>query len=146
MSNIDFDETVEFVWNWATTLNAYLVQAEWGYQNDNSPVTKRGLSNRNMDDVANHLFKSILKAEDPQRIMKSLSIHLTALTNSSKRPALPREYLEVERKDDNERFIWNLANFCQALDEDVQRTVAKFDAFYQLGEQQVAQLSPKKKM
>lgn len=146
MSNIDFDETVEFVWEWVANLNAYLIQSGWGHSNDNNTNTMRGLSHSNMEDVANHLFKTILGSPNPQRIMKALVIHGKTLTNSSNRPALPRQYLEVKRKDDNERFIWNLAKFCQALDEDVQRTVTRFDVFYKLGEQQVALLSPKKKI
>lgn len=139
MNTIDFDDTVDFVWDWVAKLNAYLAQNGWK-TDIKDPSSARGLSDTSMEEVADHLFKMVLKAQHPQRVIRALDIQLQSLINTNRTPALPAVYVEIRTEDNgkNKRSMWNTNNFCATLEKDVNRLVSKFEAFHTLGEQNFA--------
>ena len=135
MNTIDFDATVEFVWDWVAKFNAYLSQNGW-MSNVKDLSAPRGLSDSILNDIADHLFKMVLKAEHPHRVMRALDIHLQSLININSNPALPNVYVEVNTDDNgNQIDMWSKNNFCTTLEKEVNHIVSKFDAFHSLGEQ-----------
>lgn len=139
MNAIDFDATVEFVWGWVAQLNAYLAQNGWK-TDVKDPSSTRGLSDTSMDEIADHLFKMVLKAQHPQRVIRVLDIQLQSLINTNHSPALPAVYVKVNTNSqgDVKSYMWNTNNFCTTLEKDVNRIMSKFEGFHALGEQHFA--------
>lgn len=138
MNTIDFDATVEFVWDWVAKLNAYLSQNGW-MSNVKDSSAPRGLSDYVINEIADQLFQMVLKAEHPHRVMRALDIHLQSLINTNRSPALPDVYIEIKMDDDgNKGYRWNQKNFFTTLEKEVNSIVSKFEAFQTLGEQHFA--------
>lgn len=146
MNTIDFDATVEFVWDWVAQFNSYLAQNGW--LNDvKNPSSTRGLSDNSLNDIADHLFQMVLKEEHPHRVMKALEIQLQSLIRTNRNPALPKVYVEIKIEDGGiKREMWRANNFCTTLEKDVNRIVSKFERFQTLGEQHFATAAQRKPM
>lgn len=144
MNTIDFDATVEFVWDWVAQFNSYLAQNGWLNDVKNLSST-RGLSDTSLNDIANHLFQMVLKAEHPHHVMKALEIQLQSLIRTNRSPALPQVYVEIRIENGGiKREMWSTNNFCATLEKDVNRIVSKFESFQTLGEQHFATAAQRK--
>lgn len=139
MNTIDFDATVDFVWDWVAQFNTYLAQMGW-ITDIKNPSSTRGLNSSTLDEIADHLFKMILKTQHPHRVMRALGIHLQSLVNNKRNIALPEVYVEVNTNSNGvvQNYMWNTNNFCTTLEKDVNRIVSKFEEFHTLGEQHFA--------
>lgn len=143
MNTLDFDATVEFVWNWVAQLNTYLAQNGWNARAN--PSAPRGLSDSTLNEIADHLFQMVLKAEHPHRVMRALDIHLQSLITTNRNPALPEVYTDPKvDRDGQKRYLWNKNKFCTIIEEEVSRIVSKFEGFQTLGEHHFAAAAQRK--
>jgi len=137
MNTIDFDATVEFVWDWVAQFNSYLAQNGW--KNRSNLSAPRGLPDDTLNEIADHLFQMVLHAEHPHRVMRGLDIHLQSLITTNRHPALPEVYTDTKLDQDGlKRYLWNKNKFRATLEEEVNRIVSKFETFQALGEHHFA--------
>lgn len=145
MDNIDFDETVEFVWAWVARMQLHLGNHGWKYKVNH--VLKRGIGVNARKDLADHLFKTIVDAEDPHTVMKALSVQIELLTHSRCKNDLPQEYYTSIENSGTKRVQWDSGKFCHALDEDLEQVMDTFGYCTVLGEKHLrADNQIKKKM
>lgn len=120
MNNIEFEDTVEFVWEWTTQLNAHLLAHGWGTVGGEL----RGLPTSSLTNLSSKLLEMILSSEDPHRFMKAMNHQIQAFQSITKFPQLPHSYVKfIKNEDGSESPRWNLEIFAQALNADINRVV-----------------------
>lgn len=145
MNTIDFDQTVEFVWNWVAQLHAHLGVQGWGYPHDDK--RKRGISIGARNEIADHLLQMIANTKQPDRVMKALTIQLNFLTKATNQFHLPYHYFSFSDHGKEKVGDWDSSIFCQALDEDIEELLNTFGCCHVLGEKHlVADAASKKKI
>lgn len=131
MNNIDFDETLEFVWGWIAQFNAHLVENRWTYpEND---VSKPGISPGARKDVADYLLKTIFNSPTPTVLMKALTMQLKVMTTTSEKYNIPHGYLVVDEQKGTGQ--WDSQTFTTALKKDIDDLLATLEVYRALGEQ-----------
>lgn len=123
MGNIDFDDSVEFVWDWVVQLNAHLVSHNWGTIGGTAEQYARGLSSPSIQALSSELLKMIFESEDPQHFMKAMNRQMQSFQTITKFPQLPRAYLKIIETNGVEASRWDLKMFTQALHTDITRIV-----------------------
>jgi len=145
--NIDFEDTVEFVWNWTTKLNAHLLAHGWGTVGGKSTTHVRGLTTSNLTDLSSKLLEMILSSEDPHHFMKAMNHQMQAFQSIAKFPELPRSYVKIiENRNGSESSRWNLEIFTEALRTDINRIVQLYKLVEKEAELQYAGAVKKQKM
>lgn len=143
MKAIDFDATVEFVWNWVAQLQAHMSTHGWSYTNDNG-VEKRGTTSNTRREIASHLFEKIVHSDTPDIVMKALSVQIAVLTDNSCKYNIPNAYLLVNQE--RGQALWNVNRFCTALDEDLDQLMETYGYCQVLGQQHMSASDKHKKM
>lgn len=131
MNTIDFDETVEFVWDWLVQFNAHLVENRWAYPENNG--SKPGISPGARKDVADYLLKIIFNSPTPTVLMKALTMQLKVITTTSSKYNMPQAYLTVDKQKASAQ--WDTQTFTTALQKDIDDLMATFEDYRVLGEQ-----------
>lgn len=143
--NIDFNETVEFVWDWIAQLNAHLLSHNWG--TIGAAVHQRGLATSNLQSLSSELLKMIFASEDPQRFMNAMSRQIQSFQTITNFPQLPRSYVKIiQDEEGTESSRWNLEVFTQALHTDITRIVEAYKVIENEANVQYAASTKKQKM
>lgn len=132
MNNLDFEDTVEFVWSFVAKVRSHLIVHGWTYHD--AGVQHRGISTSSLNILADHLFKMIVNAENPRVVVQALTIQIQALTNNSCKYDLPSAYLLITKTHEQTQVQWESKSFCRALDEDIAKMVQSFNDCMVLGE------------
>lgn len=143
--NIDFEDTVKFVWSWVAQVHSHLGVHGWTYPYDDS--RKRGISISARNDIANCLFEMIKHTEQTKIFLEALNIQLNFLTTAKNEFHLPYHYFSFTKRGKEKNGQWDSVLFCRALEEDVQDLLNTFGYCSVLGEKHfVADTASKKKI
>lgn len=143
--NIDFEDTVEFVWSWVAQVHSHLGIQGWTYPHEGA--LKPGISISARNDIANHLFQMIATTNQPDLMAKALTIRLNFLVTIKNNFHLPHTYFSLKEHGKEKRADWDSTAFCHALDEDVEDLLNTFGYCRVLGEKHlVADAASKKKI
>lgn len=146
MNNIDFDETVEFVWDWVVQLNAHLLSHNWGTIGGTTEQYVRGLSGPYIQDLSSELLKMIFDSEEPELFMKAMNRQIQSFQTITQFPQLPRAYLKIIDINGGEASRWDLKMFTEALHTDISRIVQCYNVIQKQAERQYTASTKKHKM